>query len=226
MTEITKKRLYIAAVILFLIFSFLVGWYIGMPMVRLAGEPERFRSWVDSSGVSGRILFVGMVFLQVMVALIPGEPLELAAGYAFGAVEGTILAMAGILLGSLCVFLLVRRFGVGLVETFFPEREMNRLRFLRNNRKVKILTFILMTIPGTPKDLLSYFAGLTPLTLKQWMQIVAVSRIPSLLTSTISGAAAGERNYLLSGVTLGLTAFMSIAGILYYRKLCKEQGNE
>ena len=112
------------------------------------------------------------------------------------------------------------------VETFFPEREMNRLRFLRNNRKVKILTFILMTIPGTPKDLLSYFAGLTPLTLKQWMQIVAVSRIPSLLTSTISGAAAGEQNYLLSGVTLGLTAFMSIAGILYYRKLCREQGNE
>lgn len=223
MTEKHKKQLYIATVILFLLFSVLVGRYIGIPMIRFAGEPERFRSWVDRAGIPGRLLFVGMVFVQVIVALIPGEPLELAAGYAFGAIEGTVLAMAGILAGSLCVFLLVRRFGVGLVEAFFPRQELNRLSFLRSSQKVKVLAFILMTIPGTPKDLLSYFAGLTPLTLKQWMTIVAVSRIPSLLTSTVSGAAAGERNYLLFGVIWGFTAFLSAGGILYYRKLCREQ---
>jgi uncharacterized membrane protein YdjX (TVP38/TMEM64 family) len=88
------------------------------------------------------------------------------------------------------------------------------------------MTFILMTIPGTPKDLLSYFAGLTPLTLGQWLRIVVIARIPSLVTSTISGGAAGEEQYLLSAVMLGIAFALSGAGLIYYRKICKENGTE
>lgn len=223
MTDKQRKLLYLAAIFIFVVFSAAVGWYIGIPMVCFAGEPELFRAWVDRSGIRGRLLFVGMIFLQVIVALIPGEPLELAAGYAFGAVEGTLLAMLGIMLGSAVIFLLVRRFGKKVVEVFFPEREVKRLAFLKDPRKTKVLTFILMTIPGTPKDLLSYFVGLTPLTLRQWLSIVVISRIPSLVTSTISGAAAGEENYVLAGVTLSITLTLSCFGIMYYRKICKEQ---
>lgn len=195
----------------------------GVPMVRLAGEPEKFRAWVDSFGVWGRLIFVGMVFLQVLVALIPGEPLELAAGYVFGIVEGTLLAMLGILLGSLTVFLLVKRLGPKFVEVFFPERELKRLAFLKNPRKAKVLAFILMTIPGTPKDLLSYFAGLTPLNVWQWLAIVTISRIPSLLTSTVSGGLAGTEKYLLSAVVFVITICLSGIGVLYYRKICRKQ---
>ena len=218
-----RKQVYLFSFLIFAIFSAAVGWYVGVPMVRFAREPELFRAWVDRSGIWGKLLFIGMVFLQVIVALIPGEPMELAAGYAFGAVEGTVLSMAGILLGSTVIFLLVRRFGTKLVEVFFPERELKRLAFLKNPKKAKILAFILMTIPGTPKDLLSYFAGLTPLTLKQWLSIVVIARIPSLVTSTISGGAAGEENYCLAAVMLVIASILSGLGILYYRKICKEQ---
>lgn len=223
MNRTTKRLIWIAALAVFLLFCFLTGWYLGMPMLRLARQPEAFRAWVDRSGIWGRLLFVGMVFLQVIVALIPGEPLELAAGYAFGAVEGTILSMAGILLGSLVVFVTVRKLGPGFVEVFFPERELKRLSFLKNPKKARVLAFILMTVPGTPKDLLSYFAGLTPLTLKQWLMIVSISRIPSLVTSTLSGGAAGERNYLVAGIMLCITMILSGLGILYYHRICREQ---
>lgn len=208
--------------VVFLLFCLLSGWFLGVPMVKLAKNPEAFRAWVDTSGIWGRVLFVGMVFLQVIVALIPGEPLELAAGYAFGALEGTLLSMIGILLGSLVIFCTVRRLGPKFVEVFFPEKELKRLSFLKNPKKAKALAFILMTIPGTPKDLLSYFAGLTPLSLRQWLGIVVIARIPSLVTSTVSGGAAGERNYVLAAVMLILTLLMSGAGMLYYRKICKE----
>lgn len=223
MTEKQRKGLYLASILIFILFCGVVGGYIGIPMVRFAGEPELFRAWVDRSGFWGRLLFVGMVFLQVIVALIPGEPLELAAGYAFGTVEGTLLSMGGILLGSAVIFLLVRRFGPKFAEVFFPEREIKKLSFLKDPRKARVLTFILMTIPGTPKDLLSYFVGLTPLTLMQWLKIVVIARIPSLLTSTISGGAAGEENYLLAGITLSVTLLLSCLGIWYYRKICNEQ---
>lgn len=223
MTEKHRKILYIAAIVIFVIFCALVDWLVGVPMVRLAGEPEEFRRWVDSFGIWGRLIFVGMVFLQVLVALIPGEPLELAAGYVFGVVEGSILAMTGILLGSAAVFLLVKRFGPKFVQIFFPKKELKKLAFLKEPRKAKVLAFILMTIPGTPKDLLSYFSGLMPLSLWQWLAIVAVSRIPSLLTSTVSGGLAGTENYLLSAVVFAMTLLISGAGVLYYRKICREQ---
>jgi uncharacterized membrane protein YdjX (TVP38/TMEM64 family) len=223
MTEKQKKWVFAAAFAVFVVFCVLTGWLVGVPMVEFANDPERFREWVDASGIWGRVLFVGMVVLQVVVAFIPGEPVELAAGYAFGFWEGSALTMAGFLLGSWLVFALVRKFGVKLVEVFFHKNKIAELRFLQNPRKAKIIAFLLMLIPGTPKDFLSYFAGLTPLTLSQWLRIVALARIPSLVTSSLTGAAAGEENYLLSGVMLAVTLIISIAGILYYRHICKQE---
>ena len=223
MTEKEQKHIWLLCGAVFLVFCAAVGWFIGIPMIRMAEEPDAFRLWVDSHGIVGRIVFVGMVTIQVLVAFIPGEPVELLAGYAFGVIEGSLLTMAGFLLGSWLIFLLVRRFGVRLVEVFFSKEKISELGFLRNPKKAQVLAFILMSIPGTPKDVLSYFAGLTPLTLKQWLGIVAIARLPSLLTSTITGAAAGEENYLLSGIMLAITLLMSLFGILYYRRLTKKE---
>ena len=223
MTEKQQKHIWLFCGAIFLVFYTWAGWFIGIPMIRMAEEPDAFRLWVDSHGILGRIVFVGMVTIQVLVAFIPGEPVELLAGYAFGVIEGSLLTMAGFLLGSWLIFLLVRRFGVRLVEVFFSKEKISELGFLKNPKKAQILAFILMSIPGTPKDFLSYFAGLTPLTLKQWLGIVAIARLPSLLTSTITGAAAGEENYLLSGIMLAITLLMSLLGILYYRRLTKKE---
>lgn len=226
MTEKHRKILYLVAVAVFVLFCGAVGYYIGVPMVRLARQPEAFRAWVDGFGVWGRLVFVGMVFLQVIVALIPGEPIELMAGYTFGFWEGTLLAMAGILLGSWAVFALVRRFGPKFAQVFFPEKELKKLSFLKDPKKSGVLAFVLMTIPGTPKDLLSYFAGLMPLKTRQWLGIVAVSRIPSLVTSTLSGSLAGKENYILSAAVFAFTLIISAVGLLYYRKICKTQEKE
>lgn len=226
MTEKQRKAVWLAGFVIFLLFCGAVGWFIGRPMVRLADDPEAFRVWVDSFGVWGRLVFVGMVFLQVLVALIPGEPIELMAGYMFGTLEGSLLSMAGILLGSLVVFLLVRKLGTKFVQVFFKEKEIKRLSFLKDPKKSMVLTFILMTIPGTPKDLLSYFVGLTPVKLWQWLLIVLVARIPSLVTSTASGAAAGQENYVLAGIVFAVTVALSIAGLIYYRYICRQQSTE
>ena len=72
-------------------------------------------------------------FLQVLVAVIPGEPLEISGGYAFGAVQGTVLCMLGAFLGGVVVFAFVRRFGRELVEVFFPKEKIESLRFLQSS---------------------------------------------------------------------------------------------
>lgn len=223
MTEKHRKIVWIIAILIFIAFMGLIAVFVGGPIIRFAEDPEQFRAWVDASGIWGRVAFVGMVVLQVLVAFIPGEPIELAAGYAFGFWEGSLLSLAGFLIGSWIVFALVRRFGVKLVEVFFDKKKLDEIKFLQNPKKTKVISFILMVIPGTPKDMLSYFAGLTKLTTLEWLTIVAIGRIPSLVTSTLTGAAAGEKNYLLTGITLAVTLAISAAGIVYYRHICKQE---
>lgn len=226
MTDRQKKTVAVLAVVIFTLFCTAVGYFIGVPMVRLAEDPAAFQSMVDSYGIWGRLIFIGMVVLQVLVAFIPGEPIELAAGYAFGFLEGSFLTLAGFVVGSWLVFILVRKFGTKLVEVFFPREKIREFQFLKNPKKTKVVALILMLIPGTPKDFLSYFAGLTQLTLKQWLLIVAIGRLPSLITSTATGAAAGEKNYVLSLIMLGVTLLLTLTGIIYYRYICKQQNEE
>ena len=95
-----KKQLAWTALVIFVLLTAAVCWFVGRPMLRFVSEPEKFRLWVDGHGLWGRVLYVGMCFLQVVVAIIPGEPLEIAGGYAFGAVWGTGLCLIGLFLGS------------------------------------------------------------------------------------------------------------------------------
>lgn len=219
LTEAHKKKIYLFAIIVALIFIGAVGYLVGKPMVEFVREPERFRAWVDSSGFASRVIFVGMVVFQLIIALIPGEPLEMGAGYAFGAVEGTILCIIGCVIGSALVFLFVRRFGVKLVEVFFPREKIRSLRFLQDSRRLNLLTFIVFFIPGTPKDLLSYFIGLTDMKLGTWLFITAVARIPSIVTSTVTGDALGLKDYQFALIAFGVTLALSLLGILVYRRL-------
>ena len=219
LTEAHKKKIYLFAIIVALIFIAAVGYLVGKPMIEFVREPERFRAWVDSSGFVSRVIFVGMVVFQLIIALIPGEPLEMGAGYAFGAVEGTILCIIGCVIGSALVFLFVRRFGVKLVEVFFPREKIRSLRFLQDSRRLNLLTFIVFFIPGTPKDLLSYFIGLTDMKLGTWLLITAVARIPSIVTSTVTGDALGLKDYQFALIAFGVTLALSLAGILVYRRL-------
>lgn len=95
LSEKKKKRLLTVIIVLSLIFMGLVTWFVGKPLVQFAKDPNGFRAWVNTHGIWGRVLYVGMIIFQVLVALIPGEPLEIAGGYAFGALGGDAAVPAG-----------------------------------------------------------------------------------------------------------------------------------
>ena len=125
-----KKQLAWTALVIFVLLTAAVCWFVGRPMLRFVSEPEKFRLWVDGHGLWGRVLYVGMCFLQVVVAIIPGEPLEIAGGYAFGAVWGTVLCLIGLFLGSVVIFALVRRFG----QCSSRQKSSTRCAFCRARR--------------------------------------------------------------------------------------------
>ena len=220
LTDRQKKWIAGSGLALFFLLSALVCWFAGRPLIHFAQEPERFRQWVDQQGPLAPLLFTGMVILQVIVAIIPGEPLEIAAGYAFGAAEGTILCVLGTFIGGMLVFLLVRRFGLRAVEIFFPPEKLQRLRFLHNERRLARWVFLIFFLPGTPKDVMCYFVGLTSMPLRTWALISAVARLPSIITSTVGGNALGMGEYTFAIIVFAATLVISGLGLLLYRAVC------
>ena len=221
LTEQQKKTLSVLAIVIFVLLSAALAWFVGRPMVRFARQPEQFRAWVDSHGVWGCAAYAAMVFLQVVVAVIPGEPLEISGGYAFGALRGSVLCLLGGVLGSVAVFALVRRFGRELVEIFFPREKLEKLKFLQSSPKRDALFWLIFTVPGTPKDLLCYFAGLTDLSWGKWLLLCTVGRLPSVLTSTIGGSALGVKDYQFAILVFAVTLAVSGVGLLIYRAICR-----
>lgn len=55
---------------------------------------------LDSFGAAGVLLLLGIQVLQVVVALIPGEPVELIAGVMYGTWGGLALCLSGCLLAQ------------------------------------------------------------------------------------------------------------------------------
>ncbi len=196
-----------------------IAVFIGGPLTRFVSEPERFREWVNQKGFLSNLAFILMVFFQVVIAIVPGEPFEIGAGYAFGAIKGTILCEIGILLGTLTVFLLVRKFGIKLVNLFFSGKELKTLNFLKNNKRRELLILLIFIFPGTPKDLLSYFVGLTDIKLKNWLIITFITRIPSVVTSTVGGDALGTKKYIFAIIVFAITLTISLVGYLIYYKI-------
>ena len=226
LTEKQKKMLSAAAIIIFILLFAALAWFVGRPMIRFARQPEQFRSWVDGHGALGCAAYAAMVFLQVVVAIIPGEPLEIAGGYAFGAWWGTALCLIGAVSGSAAVFALVRRWGRPLAEVVFPKEKLDKLQFLHSSPKRTALLWLIFTAPGTPKDLLCYFAGLTDMKWRTWLLIATVGRLPSIVTSTVGGGALGDRNYTAAAIAFGVALAAAGVGYLVYRAVCRRNGQK
>lgn len=215
-----------AAVVLLVLLAAGAVWlwkYVGGAMVQFVRDPEQFRVWVDEKGAWSRVVFVAMTVFQILIALIPGEPFEIAAGYAFGAWEGTALCIVSCLIGSLLTFLLVRKFGIRLVRVFFSEEQIASARFLKSSPRRDLLFLVVYMLPGTPKDLLGYFAGLTEMRLPVWLVICSFGRIPSVVTSTVGGSALGSGDYRMAAIVFVVTMAISGLGVLIYNRFSQRR---
>ena len=185
-------------------------------------DPELVRKAIGEHYFAGALAMILICAAQVVVALIPGEVVEIAAGYVFGSWMGSLLCLAGIVLGSCTTILLVRRFGSKLVYAFYPKEKIDALPIIRDPAKRNLLTFILFVIPGTPKDLFTYAIGLTDMSIPLYILLTTAARFPSVILSTLSGSAVGDENYGKAIVFVIITAAVSGIGILIYQIFSKK----
>ncbi len=222
MTLKKKKTLLFLFALVYLAVCALVFIYIAKPFISMMDEPGKFREWIEGHGIFGPIIFFIIFVLQIFFAVIPGEPFEIAAGYTFGAFGGTLLCVGAVVCGQVIVFLLVRRYGIRALEVFIPREKIESIKFTKNADFSLRLIFLLYLIPGIPKDIVSYGAGLSTFPLSSYILVSAVARLPSIVTSTVCGAAVESGDYLTAAVVFASTAAVSLICFLIYLKKQKK----
>lgn len=196
-------------------------------VIELATEEGRaaFKEWVDGLGFGGWLVTLGIQLLQIFVAFIPGEPVELMLGYVWGPWLGTLTCFIGIFIGTFCIFLLVKKLGMCFVKKAIGTEDLTRYKFLSEKNKVEITVFILFFIPGTPKDALTYIAPIAPINPIKYLLIATFARFPSIITSTVLGDSISDGNYLLSVIVFAATALISLLGIVLGNRFINQKQN-
>lgn len=219
MKKITKIVLFALAVIAI---AALCVWLI--PAVLSLTEPEnqqRLAEFIDRLGFFGVLAMLLLQILQIIVAIIPGEPIELLMGLMFGTWRGLFITLLGILIGSTAVFFLVKKLGKPFAERFVDTKGFEKLKFLHDSARRDALIFILFLIPGTPKDVLTYFAPFTNIKFSRFLPLSTLARIPSILSSTLVGATVGDGKLWQSAIIFAVTGIIGIAGIFINSRLQK-----
>ena len=196
--------------------------YLARPLLQFLSEPERFRDWIGERGVWGVAAFMLLNMLQVFVAVIPGGPFSVAAGYAFGPLWGTAVCLAATTAAACLVLLLVRRFG-GAAVRFLAGREPEELALFQKMERVEWVLFLVFLIPGSPKDVLSYAAGMTKISLPSWIVINLIGRIPGILLSTLGGDRVMRGDYLLAAGLMLLCGALYVVGMILYKNYLEKK---
>ena len=179
---------------------------------------ENFINDVQNTGFLGGIILVVIQILQVVVAFIPGEFVELASGIMFGPVLGLVLCLIGLNIGTIIIFGLVKLLGKPFVDENVSDHNQKFL-FLNNSNRTLIILFFIFLIPGIPKDILIYLVPLTKVKMWQFLIVSSVSRIPSILTSTIAGTSIINGDYLVAGIIMGISLILAIIGLIFNKQI-------
>lgn len=185
-----------------------------------------FKNKVESSGILGLLSLFALQVAQIFLIIVPGEPIEILAGMCYGGLWGTVFIMVSAFIISTIIFLLVRKFGRKFVCEFCSEEKVKKIennKLFQNSKKIEIIMLILFLIPGTPKDLLVYVAGLLPIRPIKFILISTFARFPSVITSTLAGQNLAVGDWKTS-IILYIGILVLVAVIIFFiNKLDKDK---
>ena len=143
---------------------------------------EKMRDLIQGTGFWGRLVFFSLQFLQVTFIPIPSTILTIAGAILFGPLQGSLISLAGILMGSAVAFLLGKTFGKKLVS--FMVGKDTCAKWTKYLSRAKFGFVIMMLLPMFPDDILCLVAGITDMSWNFFMITNLIARpIGIFLTS-------------------------------------------
>lgn len=151
---------------------------------------------IHQLGFFGKLAYVGIMVLAIVVSPIPGTPLTVAAGIVWAPLTAATYAIAGIFLGSLIAYWIGRTLGRSVMRKLTGKTIS--LSTQRGEAYLGLVVFLTHLLPVAPFDLISYGAGLSRLSFSVYAPATLFGTIPatfflaymgsSLTTNPITGS--------------------------------------
>jgi uncharacterized membrane protein YdjX (TVP38/TMEM64 family) len=200
------------ALVLAVLIAALLAWW--RPLYDFVADQEQIRAWVERLGTWGPVAIVALETAQALLAPIPGQAIEAVSGYLYGPWLGLLFPMIGMVIGSLTIFLLARRFGRPLVIRLIGRPSMDRLDDLVRRGGAPFF-FLIWLLPFAPDDLACVAAGLTPMPTRQFLFLMILGRMPGVAVSVWVGANAAQIQPVWWAILL---ACIAVAALIFWRK--------
>lgn len=228
-----KKANILRVLILIIVVAIFIAATINFfPVIKNLATPDgkiEFKNRIQNSGFLGMLLLFGLQVAQIFLFIVPGEPIEILAGMCYGGFGGTVFILISSAIISTAIFFLVRILGRKFVYAFSDEEKVKKIensKLFQDPKKVEILMLILFLLPGTPKDLLVYIAGLLPIKPWKFILISTFARIPSIISSTYAGEKILAGNLKTAGLIYIAIIAVALAIIFIFNKFDKNKVTE
>lgn len=232
MQKINKIKILKLITLIVTVLILLIATIYMIPIIKQLNTAEgqiQFKEKVEQSGMIGLLLIFGLEIAQVLLAVLPGEPIEILAGICFGPVWGTVILMISVFIITSIIYFLVKKYGRKFIYEFFPKEKVNKLensKLFKNEKKIEMVMIILFLIPGTPKDLLVYIGGLLPIKSSRFILISTLLRFPSIISSTIAGYNILGGKWKIVVLVYIITFIITLVIIVIVNKLDKNKVTE
>lgn len=208
-------------ILIIIVIVLLIGLIVYLfPVIKNLSTPKgqiEFKNLVSDLGFVGLLVLFGLQFAQIFLIILPGEPIEILAGMCYGGIGGTLFITISAFIISSIIFFAVRKLGRKFVYSFCSKERIEKIensKLFRNPKKIEWIMLLLFLIPGTPKDLLVYIAGLLPLKPLRFILISTFARLPSVISSTFAGSSIVAGNWKYSLVIYAVT--FALVGIFIF----------
>ena len=172
-------------------------------------DPDYVGEFLNRAGSFAPFALMGAMALAVVVSPLPSLPLDIAAGIHFGPVFGTLYAALGALVGSMISFGIARLLGRHVVEKIVG----GHISFCQecSDRLLTRLIFVSRLIPVLSFDLISYGAGLTKMSLRNFALATFIGQLPLTFVYVSSGAfLTSGRLVIVIGGALAVVLFLAL----------------
>ena len=192
------------------------------PYIHEAFEPGGLSRVIDdvrNAGPLGFLILLAMQFMQIVVAFIPGEVVQMAAGMMYGPWLGAAVVLLGCIISSAVVFAVVHRLGAPFVRDMVPTKYLDKFNAFEESGKLSIVVFILFLIPAMPKDTFTYLVPLTNMRMRDFLVLSNVGRIPGIVISTYAANGLVDGNITQSIIIFAVVAVIAIVAIVFRDKI-------
>lgn len=145
-------------------------------------DSTKLQALLNQTGIFAPLLFILLQIFQVIIPIIPGGASSALGIVAFGPIVGFVYNYAGLVIGSILAFLLVKRYGKTFILKVCDQKTYDKyIGWLDKGKKFDRFFAAAIFFPCAPDDILCMIAGLTSMTLKKFSMIIILGKPLALI---------------------------------------------